>query len=176
MIDEERSELGNRLKLARTINKFTLDDVAKQIGGSKSALSLYESGNRTPSHDVLKKLASTYKVSLDFLAYGTFSYSPGQLLLDFNEVGRNIEVSKEEYEISSKLLTEKAKQVVCNALEKLGPSELIELLDVNEEDLRGMSYIYKSKSLRSSLTRLGHVPLNDLDSLADYIDEYEKNK
>ena len=64
---------------------------------------------------------------------------------------------------------------MCNALEKLGPAELIELLDVNEEDLRGMSYIYKSKSLKSSLTRLGHVPINDLNKLADEIDKFAES-
>jgi transcriptional regulator with XRE-family HTH domain len=175
--EKDREELGKRLKMGRTINNLTLDEVANLIGSTKSTLSRYESGKRAPGQDVLKKLASTYKVPLDFLNHGTFyAFSqPGQLLIDFNETGRNIEVSKEDYEMSHNLLIEKVRQVVSDKIKKLGHAELIELLDIDLDDLRGMSHIFRNKSLKTSIAKLIHIPIYDLDELANIIDDYGNN-
>lgn len=172
--EKDKEELGKRLKMARTINKLKLDEVANLTGSTKSALSLYESGKRAPRQDILKKLATTYKVSLDFLNYGNFhAYSqPGQYLINFNEAGSYTEVSKEEYEMSHKLLIETVKQVMSDKIERLGHAELIELLDIDEEHLRGISHVFRNPSLKYYISQLNQIPLHDLSKLASSIEKY----
>ncbi len=37
-------EIGNRIKMARTLRKLTLDDIAKKVGVTKSTIQRYENG------------------------------------------------------------------------------------------------------------------------------------
>lgn len=56
--------LGQRLKELRKANKLTLKQVADQLGMTPTAISLYESETRTPSMDMLQKLAKIYGTKL----------------------------------------------------------------------------------------------------------------
>lgn len=58
---------GERLKDLRTEKKITQQQLAEQIGVSKSVVSFYENRERTPSPDVLIKLAAVFHVSADYL-------------------------------------------------------------------------------------------------------------
>ena len=59
--------LGQKIKQLRLSNKLTQKEFAKLFGLSESMVSLYESGSRQPSFDVLKKVAEQFNVSTDFL-------------------------------------------------------------------------------------------------------------
>ncbi|WP_182101649.1 helix-turn-helix domain-containing protein [Niallia taxi] len=131
---DRRVARGKRLRLARSINKLKIDEVCDLVGFTKAALSRYENGLREPRIDALKKLATVYNIPINFLIDGTFLAYPQPGLLV--QAGGRIEVSKEEYEMSHKLLIETVKQVVCEKIEKLGHEELIGLLDIDEERLR----------------------------------------
>lgn len=48
---------GERLKKLRKENKLTQSELAKKLHVSKLIISYYELGNRTPSADILVKLA-----------------------------------------------------------------------------------------------------------------------
>ncbi len=58
---------GNRLKELRTKAGLTQQKLGELLGVSKSVVSYYELQERTPSPEVLVKLASIFHVSSDYL-------------------------------------------------------------------------------------------------------------
>lgn len=60
-------EFGDRLRQLRKDRKLTQQQLADLIGVKNSVISFYEVGERTPSPDVLRKLALVLHVSTDFL-------------------------------------------------------------------------------------------------------------
>lgn len=58
---------GNRLKELRLQAGLTQKQLAEQIGITKSVVSFYELRERTPSPDILIKLAAIFHVSTDYL-------------------------------------------------------------------------------------------------------------
>lgn len=78
-----------RLKELRKARKWKQTDVAELLSCSQGVYSRYESGEREPPFDIIKKLADIYGVSIDYLlghdasseSYGfsnTTSYSETQ--------------------------------------------------------------------------------------------------
>ncbi|MBQ6815427.1 MAG: helix-turn-helix transcriptional regulator [Lachnospiraceae bacterium] len=59
--------LGYRLQEQRQLSKLSQKEVASAIGISPSVISNYESGERTPSVEILMALASLYRCSTDYL-------------------------------------------------------------------------------------------------------------
>lgn len=60
-------DFGSKLKELRTQNGLTQQQLATQLGVTKSVVSFYERQERTPSPDILRKLAAVFHVSSDFL-------------------------------------------------------------------------------------------------------------
>lgn len=58
---------GTMLKELRTKSGMTQKQLATQIGVTKSVISFYELHERTPSPEVLIKIASAFHVSTDYL-------------------------------------------------------------------------------------------------------------
>lgn len=58
---------GSRIKNLRNAKGLTQEELAKQLGISRSALSLYELEKREPDIDTFKKIASFFGVSTDYL-------------------------------------------------------------------------------------------------------------
>lgn len=61
---------GNRLVLFREKNGLTQDALASMLGTSRTAISLIENGQRTPSKAFLLKISDSYGVSADWLLNG----------------------------------------------------------------------------------------------------------
>ena len=59
--------LGQRLQEQRTLKNLSQKQVASAIGVSASVISNYESGERTPSLEILISLAHLYHCSTDCL-------------------------------------------------------------------------------------------------------------
>lgn len=59
--------LGYRLQEQRQLSKLSQKEAASAIGISPSVISNYESGERTPSVEILMALASLYRCSTDYL-------------------------------------------------------------------------------------------------------------
>ena len=59
--------LGAKLKSARNNAGLSRQQVADLVGVSSSIIGLYETGERLPSVTNLVKLATQYKVSVDYL-------------------------------------------------------------------------------------------------------------
>lgn len=60
-------ELGERLKIARIKKGLSQEQVAELVGIKAGTISSYETGNVTPSVEILMKLASTFNASADYL-------------------------------------------------------------------------------------------------------------
>lgn len=58
---------NENLKEARLRKRLSQKDVAEEIGVAKSTYSLYESGNREPNVETIKKIADVLSVSADTL-------------------------------------------------------------------------------------------------------------
>ena len=63
----ENMEFGQKLKSLRLQNNLTQKQLAAQLGVKNSVISFYEVGDRTPSLDIVIKLASVFHVSTDYL-------------------------------------------------------------------------------------------------------------
>ena len=57
----------NRLKYLREEKNLYQKDMAKLLGVTSAAITQYETGKRDMSTDILKKLASYFNVSVDYL-------------------------------------------------------------------------------------------------------------
>lgn len=66
--------LSTRLKEQRTEKGYTLKYVAEQLNVTIRSICRYESGEREPSIDMLKRLCDFYDVSADYLIGRTDSY------------------------------------------------------------------------------------------------------
>lgn len=60
-------ELGSKIKELRESRNWSQSYLAKRAGITKSAISTYEQGIRTPSADVLCSFAKAFGVSADYL-------------------------------------------------------------------------------------------------------------
>lgn len=60
-------KFNENLKIARERRKMSQKDLAESIGVAKSTYSLYESGNREPNVQTIKKIADILNVSADEL-------------------------------------------------------------------------------------------------------------
>lgn len=64
---------AQKLKQLRYSNNMTMNELGKQIGISKQALSKLESGQREPSLYTVVKIANYFNCSLDDLVFGGIS-------------------------------------------------------------------------------------------------------
>lgn len=58
---------GIKLKVLRTSQKLTQQQLADRLGVAKSVVSYYESGDRYPSYDVLVRIAHVFRTTTDYL-------------------------------------------------------------------------------------------------------------
>lgn len=61
-IEEIKIEFGKRIKALRTRNEMTQTDLAEKLGVSKSIISAYEKGNRTPAFETIINLSNIFNV------------------------------------------------------------------------------------------------------------------
>jgi len=59
--------LGARLKALRFEKHMTQNEISQRVGVSKAMISSYELEQRSPSYEVLIKLAALFNVSTDYL-------------------------------------------------------------------------------------------------------------
>ena len=61
------NKFGDNLKKLRVHNNMTQEQLAKYLGLTKTAISCYESGKRTPNHEIEEEIARFFNISLDSL-------------------------------------------------------------------------------------------------------------
>ena len=82
--------IGNKLKELRTSKNLTQEEIANLLNVAQGSYSNYEKNKREPDYETLKKIATFYKVSIDYL-------------LDYNISKPNL--SHEEQDIINRLVT-----------------------------------------------------------------------
>jgi len=87
-------QIGLILKELRAEKDVTLQDVANAIGSTKSMISKYERGEHEPGLSKLRKFASFYNVSLDYLFGFTLDKQPVITSEKLNELFANLSVKK----------------------------------------------------------------------------------
>jgi transcriptional regulator with XRE-family HTH domain len=60
-------KFANRLKELRKEHRLSQHELASIIGVSKSAISMYENGNRLPELETFEKIADYFNVDMDYL-------------------------------------------------------------------------------------------------------------
>ena len=60
-------DIGSRLKALRLQKHLTQQQLATQLGITKSMISAYETSTRYPSYEILIKLASLFGTTTDYL-------------------------------------------------------------------------------------------------------------
>lgn len=60
------NNIGEKIKLLRKSQKMTQEDFSQKIGVSRSTLSCYEIGQRTPSLRTLQEIAEIFGIGLDY--------------------------------------------------------------------------------------------------------------
>lgn len=68
--DKDRGEVGERVRLIRTVLKLDQANFGKRVGLSQPIICQYETGQTEVSLSFLKFLKQTYKVSSDFVLFG----------------------------------------------------------------------------------------------------------
>lgn len=61
------STFADRLRSARELRKWSQQDLAQRTGLQATAISHFETGNRSPSFENLRKLAEALNVTTDYL-------------------------------------------------------------------------------------------------------------
>ncbi len=74
--------IGKRIQSLRRHNNLNQSQLAKTIEVSLTQLQRYENKGVQPPADVLKKLADTFNISIDFLVYGDTEQKAKQSIKD----------------------------------------------------------------------------------------------
>lgn len=81
---------GKRIKKLRQDLKLTGCEFGKKLDVTKTAVSNWENGNRTPDIDTINKIADYCNVSADYLLGRTDN--PNHSIIESNYKGKNIEL------------------------------------------------------------------------------------
>ncbi len=100
---------GERIKYLREKNGLTQKDIATRLGVESAAISKYELDMREPNIEALKKLATIFNVSIDYLLGRT----PDVFIDEYDKNVMDISIIKEKYELTKRKL-EKIKEQYIN--------------------------------------------------------------
>lgn len=89
--------IGIKIKNLRKSRKMTQEDFAAKIGVSRSTLSCYEIGQRTPNINTLQEIAEIFGVGLDYFGLATKDEA-FELLARAKEVFENEKIPTETKE------------------------------------------------------------------------------
>jgi transcriptional regulator with XRE-family HTH domain len=88
------TKYGDRIALLRERSTLTQEELANKLGISRASLSHYETSRREPDYDTINKIASFFKVSVDYLLGR--SDHPEVLDDDVKDFVDNLELSDEK--------------------------------------------------------------------------------
>jgi len=64
------AQIGARIRELRQSRRWSQSEFARRVGISKTSAGQYEVGDRSPSYEVLVRIADLFNVSLDYLIRG----------------------------------------------------------------------------------------------------------
>lgn len=103
------SEFCNILKQLRQKKGITQKEIAKILGISQAAYSLYEKGGREPKYEMLEKIADFFNVSVGYLVSGQKNYiyykNEKKINEFLDELIKKVKTQKERSELVTQLET-----------------------------------------------------------------------
>lgn len=93
------TKYGDRIAILRVKHALTQEELANKLGITRAALSHYETSRREPDYVTINKIASFFKVSIDYLLGRTDK--PNQLL------DQNVRDFVDHWELSDDNILEK---------------------------------------------------------------------
>lgn len=101
------TNIANILKNLRNQSNMSQEELAKLLGISRSAVSSYENGTRSPNNELLVKMANIFNVSTDYLLGLTISYNTdSEYDLIFSEIRSLLETSDLSDKQKNEILSE----------------------------------------------------------------------
>lgn len=85
--------LSKRIKQLRKEKGIYQKELAEYLGVSRPTITQYESGTRKPDPDTLKKIATFFNVSLDYLLGRTNERQPADKII-LNDKNKDIEIKE----------------------------------------------------------------------------------
>lgn len=73
------SDIGSRIRTARRERGLTQDEMAAQVGVSRSAVAQWETGRTGQVTGNLSRIAETLEVSVEYLMHGNDKRAPGEV-------------------------------------------------------------------------------------------------
>ncbi|MCK8827128.1 helix-turn-helix domain-containing protein [Natroniella acetigena] len=122
--------IGRRLKKLRKEAELTQAKLAKELNIGESTISLYESGNREPDYQILKRIADYFNVSVDYLLELTDEKNPMAKLEKVipNQVLNSLD--DEELDLLINLVSDKQRKVLLRASEGLTDKDLVKAIEI----------------------------------------------
>lgn len=123
--------LGQKIKDLRVSKGLKTQDLAVEIGVNQSTISNYESGLRTPSLEVLLKIAEFFEVSTDYL----LGHNPDQKL--YKEIEAVLAYKPELLEFFKGLKDREDLKRLFKESKDLSPDtvkKVIEIIKIMEEE------------------------------------------
>lgn len=102
------ASFSERLKELRTSKGYSLQDLADRCNISKSAINLYERGERHPKHEGLVAIANVFNVDTDYLL-GKTDVKQKVLIVQSRiskSLGKNIRAMREEHGLTTHYIAE----------------------------------------------------------------------
>ncbi|EJI2509733.1 helix-turn-helix transcriptional regulator [Salmonella enterica] len=151
------SSIGERIRSQRELKKMTVDDLAHATGLATTTLRNYEVGNRTPSHESIKKIAKALGCLPEYLATYTdtsgheVGYLAPRLNIDGvsfnNDLSFNLEKLKDLGVNNNQLLSI---NITDTAMEPLLRKGSIVIVDTNQKRIDDNEmYLIQSNSHKS---------------------------
>lgn len=130
--------IGTRLKQLREELGISQIELAKIFNISNTALSQYESGNRTPSDDLKVKLADYFDVSLDFLMGKSNSRRPENSLTEKDEK----DIAKTMQKLKEQLANDKGLMFDGDVLDEETAKLLLDAIEQQEKLVKTINKKY----------------------------------
>lgn len=149
----------NRIRETRKLNKYSQSEVAKELGITRQAESLYETGKREPKLETWQKLANFFNVSVPYLQ-GIADFPDDKTLLDvLNEQllseSKQHPDQKEIFDEIKQRIESKDQQLIsylCNHLGDSLPIVYRNYLKANSESTKAVDKVLaKTATLRQAL-------------------------
>ena len=166
--------ISNRLKSLRKEKDVMQKDVANFLGISSSAYGFYEQGKRTPTSDIIVKLAKYFDVSTDYLLGKTDkrNYQLNQFL------GRANRLMKSENLTSSNLNKDDLKYMIQNMVDKIDNAYILKqafFSIYNQLDMHELIDKDSDKDLIQVKNILAHSKPSD-EEFKDLLKLYKNNR
>jgi len=97
---DKMADLGNTLRILRKERGYSQVDLSDIVGVTRFTVANWESGRRTPSISLLRKLSTLYNVSLDKITETETEDNIATLITLAQSVFSNISIANEEKQIA----------------------------------------------------------------------------